>query len=217
MKNMIILIDNGHGNDTPGKCSPDRSLLEWKYTREIAKAVEIELRAKGVDARRIVTEDNDISLPKRCERVNQYCYRYGKNGVALVSIHVNAAGNEGKWLDAGGWCAFTSKGETKSDELAECLYDAADKHLAEYRDYMNNGKKEGFYGDKQRPIRMDRTDGDRDIEKNFTILYNTLCPAVLTENLFQDNPWDVIFLLSEAGRKAVIDLHVEGIMQFLGL
>ena len=35
-EDIIIIIDNGHGINTPGKCSPDKSLLEWKYTREIA-------------------------------------------------------------------------------------------------------------------------------------------------------------------------------------
>jgi len=33
---MKILIDNGHGSNTPGKCSPDGRLREYSYTREIA-------------------------------------------------------------------------------------------------------------------------------------------------------------------------------------
>ncbi|ROS80388.1 N-acetylmuramoyl-L-alanine amidase, partial [Muribaculaceae bacterium Isolate-039 (Harlan)] len=36
---MKILIDNGHGNNTPGKCSPDQSLREYAYAREIAGRV----------------------------------------------------------------------------------------------------------------------------------------------------------------------------------
>ena len=36
---MKILIDNGHGVNTPGKCSPDGVFREYKYTREIAAAV----------------------------------------------------------------------------------------------------------------------------------------------------------------------------------
>ena len=36
---MKILIDNGHGENTPGKCSPDGRLKEWAYTREIADRV----------------------------------------------------------------------------------------------------------------------------------------------------------------------------------
>lgn len=214
---MIVLIDNGHGINTKGKNSPDKRLLEWKYSREIAEEVRLALVARGVDARRIVTEDTDISLPTRCNRVNKYCYKYGKGNVILVSIHVNAAGGDGKWHDAGGWSAFTSVGETKSDKLAEHLYDAAEKHLQDYAKAMESGKLTGKYGTKQRPFRTDRSDGDKDLEKNYTILYNTLCPAVLTENLFQDNITDVDYLLSEKGRKEIVDLHVDGILSYLGL
>ena len=30
-KGMKILIDNGHGINTPGKCSPDGKFREYKY------------------------------------------------------------------------------------------------------------------------------------------------------------------------------------------
>ncbi len=33
---MKVLIDNGHGSDTPGKRSPNGRLREYAYTREIA-------------------------------------------------------------------------------------------------------------------------------------------------------------------------------------
>ena len=33
---MKVLIDNGHGAETPGKRSPDGRLREYAYTREIA-------------------------------------------------------------------------------------------------------------------------------------------------------------------------------------
>jgi N-acetylmuramoyl-L-alanine amidase len=33
---MKILIDNGHGRDTAGKCSPDGHFREYQYNREIA-------------------------------------------------------------------------------------------------------------------------------------------------------------------------------------
>ena len=38
---MKILIDNGHGSNTPGKCSPDRRYHEWSYTRQIAAALHL--------------------------------------------------------------------------------------------------------------------------------------------------------------------------------
>lgn len=67
---MKILIDNGHGNNTPGKCSPDGRLLEWAYTREIADRVAARLQSTGIDFMRIVTEDTDISLEERIRRTN---------------------------------------------------------------------------------------------------------------------------------------------------
>jgi N-acetylmuramoyl-L-alanine amidase len=39
---------------------------------------------------------------------------------------------------------------------------------------------------------------------------------VLTENLFMDNKEDVQILLSAEGKRVCADVHVEGIMKFLG-
>lgn len=215
MRKILILIDNGHGENTPGKCSPDRRLREYAYTRIIAQGIVDKLCAMGYDARRIVTETVDVSLGERCRRVNALCAKYGAANVLLVSVHVNAAASGGKWMLAGGWCAYTTRGKTKSDVLAEHLYDAAEKHLKGYSDYMKYGKQKGCYSEKQVPFRTDKTDGDRDIEADFYIIKHTLCPAVLTENLFQDNDADVDFLLHEDGKKALIGLHVEGIVNYL--
>ena len=62
---MKILIDNGHGKNTPGKRSPDGKFREYLYAREIAEAIEGELKFLGLDAERIVTETEDISLAER--------------------------------------------------------------------------------------------------------------------------------------------------------
>lgn len=195
---MKILIDNGHGVNTKGKRSPDGRLLEYRYCREIAAEVEKRLRAQGYDAERIVTEEADISLGERCSRVNAWCDRLGTKNVCLVSIHCNAAGSGAAWMNARGWEAWTSKGQTQGDRLADCLYDAAEKCLP-----------------KGTPVRTDMTDGDRDKEENFTILHRSRCAACLTENMFQDNKADVDWLLSAEGREAVTRLHVEGIKAYV--
>lgn len=194
---MKILIDNGHGINCSGKRSPDGRLLEWKYTREIAREVVGTLKAQGFDAEMLVAEDSDISLRERCNRANARCDILGARNVCLVSIHNNAAGC-GQWMNARGWEAWTSEGLTRSDELAENLYEAARKWLPE-----DTG------------LRMDLSDGDRDKEKNFTILHRSKCPACLTENLFMDNRKDLEYLLSAEGRKAIVSLHVEGIKSFI--
>lgn len=59
---MNILIDNGHGFDTPGKCSPDGRLMEWAYNREIAARVSAELQRRGYFSSLLVPEPDDIPL-----------------------------------------------------------------------------------------------------------------------------------------------------------
>ena len=194
---MIVLIDNGHGDNTPGKRSPDGILREYKYTREIAAEVQRQLQERGYQAQLLVPEVNDISLGTRCNRANSVCKNFGTKNVILVSIHVNAAGN-GKWMKATGWSAYTTKGVTKSDKLADSLYAAA---------------KEVLPADKR--IRTDYSDKDPDWEENFYILKHTICPAVLTENFFQDNKDDVSYLLSLEGRNAIVRIHVEGIINYI--
>ena len=52
---------------------------------------------------------------------------------------------------------------------------------------------------------------------NFYILKNTPCPAVLTENMFQDNKEDVAFLKSEEGKEKIVQLHLNSIKKYLEL
>lgn len=215
MKKIKILIDPGHGIDTAGKCSPDGSLREYKWAREIAARIVNALRAQGYDAELLVPEETDISLGERVRRVNAWCDRIGKENVIVISIHANAAGSDGKWKTAGGWCAYTSPGQTTSDIIATALYKAAEKDLAGYIDRFPIHKNLGHYDSKQKPIRTDYSDGDPDFEARFYILINTKCPAVLTESLFQDNKTDVEFLSSENGKRCLTNLHVHGIINYL--
>lgn len=196
---MIILLDNGHGFDTPGKCSPDGFFREYAYNRYLAFRIREQLSALGLDARLLVPEREDISLPERGRRANKICEHFGSDQVILVSIHVNAAGNGQHWMEARGWSCYTSRGNTAADALATALYDAAKTHMPGHR------------------LRTDYTDGDPDLEENFYILRHTSCPAVLTENLFMDNRDDVAFLESAEGSQAIVDLHIEGICRFLSL
>lgn len=200
-----ILIDNGHGSNTGGKRSPYSlcgveptiDFYEYKWNREIAKEIVEGLKQKGYNADLLVTEDIDISLTERTNRVNKVCNEFGKENVLLVSIHANAAGNGKKWMTAKGWSAFTTKGHTQSDVLAEYLYDEAEKNFH------------------NRKIRVEKSDGDRDWETNFYICQKTKCAAVLTENFFYDNVDDVEYILSEEGRKNVIKTHVNGIINYI--
>ena len=131
------------------------------------------------------------------DRVNRIACKYGIADSLLLSIHVNATGNGSQWMNARSWCAYTFPGHTESDEIADFLYLTAEKNLP--------GQK----------IRTDYSDGDPNIESAFYVLKHTLCPAVLTENLFMDNKEDCRFQLSSKGRQAIINLHIEGLIEYL--
>lgn len=194
---MKILIDNGHGLTTPGKRSPDGLFREAFYNREIAKKLVATLQHRNYDAQLLVPEDEDIPLSERVRRTNAHCQAFGKTNVILISIHVNAAGDGSKWMNATGWSCYTCKGQTESDRLADCLYKAAEQILED------------------QVIRTDYArDGDPDWEENFYILRHSSCPAVLTENFFMDG-LDLEFLQSQAGKQAIIDTHIEGIIDYL--
>lgn len=150
---MKIIIDNGHGINTKGKRSPkwsdDSQLFEWEFNRDIARRVSGMLDEHGIQSILIVPEIEDVTLRERVKRVNEYYHKFHDS--FLLSIHANAGGGTG-------WEVFTSKGETKSDSIAECFIESAKVHLPNFR------------------IRTDTRDGDGDKEANFYILKNTHCP-----------------------------------------
>lgn len=133
---MIILLDAGHGESTPGKRSPDGRLREYKYCREIANEVKKQLIDKGFEVELVVADDTDVPLMQRCREVNQYCDKYGKTNTVLVSIHCNAAGSGTDWMSARGWSVFISNNSSsKSKKLAECLFNAAQDEKLTLRKY----------------------------------------------------------------------------------
>ena len=193
-KNIIIAIDNGHGSNTPGKCSPDKKLLEYKWAREIAKMLQEKLISLGFKSELITPEEQDISLKERVSRANSL-YKESDKNMILISIHVNAAKSSGEWQNANGWMVFVSNNASKKSKLlAQCLY-----KQAELKDLKGNRwiPEEKYW------------------QQSLAICRDTNCPAVLTENLFMDNKEDVAFLLSKEGKEAIVDLHIKGILDYV--
>lgn len=209
---MKILIDNGHGSDTQGKCSPDKTYYEYMHARLLASRLLSALKAKGYDAELLVPETTDIKISVRAQRANAICNRLGKANVILISLHSNAAGM-GDWMNARGWCIYTSPGVTKADALATCIYNNVEKELKS-AGYFDTFTAEDT-ARKQKPVRSDFSDGDPDYESAFGILTKTLCPAVLSENLFHDNKADLSWLTSEKGINAIVSGHVGGIVEYI--
>lgn len=197
---MKILIDNGHGYNTPGKCSPDKKLMEWQWTREIAIRVSTELQNAGYDANVLTPEIDDVPLKERVSRVNYWCEKLGKDNVCVVSIHNNATPpNDNKWHSAKGFSVFVStnkagKVSRGSAYLSDCFVAQA----------MQN----------KRNVRRAERDKSYWI-KSLAITRDTLCPAVLSENYFMDNWEECQWLLSPEGKDECVRIHVEAIKEYV--
>lgn len=206
--NVTVLLDAGHAKSTPGKRSPyaasktkpELSLYEYDFNRKLQNVIAKKLKAVGIGVEIITPEeDKDVALSTRAARANKIISENPGKHHLFISVHGNAAGNGTKWMNARGWSAYTTKGKTKSDDLAECLCNAAESIL------IPKGMK----------VREDLSDGDKDHEENFTVIYKTNCPAVLTENLFYDNVDDCKIMLSDEGKDLLAEVHLKGITDYI--
>lgn len=191
---IVVILDNGHGANTKGKCSPDKSLLEYKWAREMVDLIIEQLSKLGIKAIKLVPEDIDVSLRERVKRANQI-YKDSNKQAILISVHCNAAGADGKWHNASGWSVFVAQNaSSNSKRLAQSLYKEA--------------KKQGLQGNRSVPK-------EEYWVQSLAICRDTNCPAILTENMFQDNKGDVAILLSDEGKKKIADVHVQGILNYI--
>ena len=194
MKDTTVILDNGHGCDTPGKRSPDGRHLEWQWCRRAVRAIGDALGSRGVTVEVLVPESRDVPLRERTERVRKIVGRSAGDCI-LVSVHNNAAGDGSEWLGARGWSAFVAPNASdRSRMLARMMYDEA--------------CRAGMKGNRATPP-------DGCWVASLAICRDTPCPAVLTENLFQDNRDDVAVLGSVGGFEALVDIHVNGILNFI--
>ena len=199
MSEYILLVDYGHGTRkyTSGKRSPDERLFEGEWNREVGKMIVYEMRELGVDVREVVTEDEDISLQKRCDRVNKVVADNPGKKCIFLSVHVNAAPDSG-WNDkASGASVYTCLNPNEeSIKMAQCYYDMVEEFELK--------------GNRNVPE-------DRVWKANYKVLRSTNCPAILTENLFMTNHKEVDFLLSKEGKETICNMHICALCKYLGI
>lgn len=207
-KTFVVLLDNGHAKSTAGKRSPKfedgRQFFEYEFNRDVVSRIAEKLWKLGIKYQVLVPEVNeDVALSERARRANAFCDEYGTDNCMFISVHSNAYGMGEKWESPGKWSVWTTKGKTRSDEYAKIMYGAAEDILKPYGFGCRDGKVQG-----------NGNDGP-DYEENFTVIYKTKCPAILTENLFYTNKKECEWLMTDEGRQAIADLHVEGIQRIM--
>lgn len=195
-----VILDCGHGGLKDGVYTTGNKKM-WKFpnsetayegviNRQFGKIIGDKLKCRGINVRYTVNPDDprDLSLGYRV----RYTKRFKKDKAIFVSIHCNAFNTR-----AHGTEIFTTRGETKSDELASDIILSVDKACPELR------------------MRFDWSDGDADKESQFYVLRKTHLYAVLLECLFFDNWEDFIKTKDAEFMDRFCEAVVDGIMKFV--
>lgn len=191
MKILNVLIDNGHGESTPGKRSPKwpngKQLFEWSFNRKVAAKLAEKCKAyPQLKPVLLVPGNEDAGLTKRCNLANAY----GRRSI-FISIHGNAGPESAR-----GWEIFTSAGATKAHVLAEHIWQEIPNVLPDMK--MRAGNSNGYHCK----------------EAKFTVLLKTAMPAVLSENGFFTNFNECMQMLTDDYQDKIAEAHLQGILKF---
>lgn len=207
---MLYIFDYAHGANVSGKCSPrlpqdfleaykdspvikDGRFREYLFSRHIINNVR-DLLDKDTTFPYItelsVHGEDEIGLRARVENINTLYKNYKHRPTLVISQHNNAAGSQDKWEKARGFCIYTTRGQTGSDDYAEHFYTKFESKFPDIK------------------IRRELIDGDSDYESNFAVL---MCKpyAMLIELGFQDNLDDIRILLNPEFQQQYIAMMVE--------
>lgn len=179
-----IVIDAGHGYNTPGKRTPDGSMREWEFNAATAEHVK-RLLSKYDGVQVLFTHDPtgkvDVPLKERTDKAN----RWGAN--VFVSIHANAHGNGAKWTDAHGIETYIHpNASATSKALAQKIQSAMIR----------------FTGRRDRGVRT----------ADFHVLRETKMPAVLVECGFMTNKEEAKLLKDKGYREKCASAIVEALV-----
>ena len=190
MKPITIILDAGHGKSTPGKkfSFGGVTLYEWEYSRELSKRIKVLCDQLQIPCIQANTDDSDPGLSARANHINQIVRQEAEKGrqCLMISLHGNASEKH----NACGWEVYSTEGTTNSDKFANIMCENFKKIFPE------------------RKLRGHK-------EKNFTVIYKTACPCVLTENFFYDYKSDFDLMMSEEGLQRITDLHIHSICDYI--
>lgn len=181
-----VCLDPGHGPDTVNG-SPDGTYKEKEFAWDMYTRISPLLEAHGVHTICTRTEDTNPSLTERANVSNK------ANATCYVSLHSNAAGNDG-WYNASGLEIYTSQGPMTAQRniLASDLVNAFHAAGVSLR---------------SSPIK----------HQMYTVLAKTDAPACLIEYGFHTSKEDVEKLKDSDYRDKLAEATAKGICTYLGV
>ena len=189
-----VCLDPGHGVESPGKCSPDKSYYEHEFALDMARRIQAHLKRCGV---RVVLTRTDEHCPTGKADTNDLLKRVAISDAAgadlFVSIHSNASGNE--WSNASGLMIYTSAGpETASRNVAA-------------KAVLSRMTAAG--------VELRGSPLVHDIE--LVVTRKTVAPAMLIEYGFHTSRTEVERLKKSSYRAKLAEATAKGVCDFLGV
>lgn len=131
---MKIMLDAGHGPQTPGKRTPDGRMKEFEFNYAVTNMIKEELIKHGVTVLYSHPGTTDMPLKERTARANSL------EVDAFVSIHANAYGSS--WNEANGIETYTY---TKPSENSKILARSIQVLLCAMTNRRNRGVKQADF------------------------------------------------------------------------
>lgn len=188
---MKILIDPGHGGPFTGAVS--HGTRESDINLAVAKQVVSYLGRPGIEA--WLTRDADYALHEH-DRFSDITLRARMAGQSRADILVSLHCNNYHKASAHGMEVWTTVGQNNSDDVAEHISLALQEAFPEKR------------------FRSDTGDGDLDKEKDFNLIKEAPCKAVLVEMGFLSNDIEREWLKDETNQSAMASAIVSGLLSW---
>ncbi len=209
MTDTLLILDPAHGNDVPGKRSPDGTHEEWKWSRARIRNIfyDLEKAAKGFDVSiPFLSHNEEPGINTRVDYYNYLSDQYMRS--IMISLHNDAYPDPGP----NGFTIFTSRGDTDADIYATEIGIEMKRLLPQERWRFDFG------------LSRDEVTRDLDREANFGVLAGyrksgvwtpTRYDGILIENNFMTNPGDLAKLKDQQWNEDLELAYFTAIMKLM--
>jgi N-acetylmuramoyl-L-alanine amidase len=204
---FVVALDPGHGGSNRGAPTPTPEFYEKHLTLELARRVQERLKTEpGLKV--VLCRNRDLFMPIRSRS------RCAKDAGArlFISLHANAASEEQGPGSQRGFEIFVLPAPEVDQEVAQAALLAEDDvkgawagHRARTMAVQSLAAARRIRWRLADALGSDRDRGIKQLGSTLDVLLGLNMPAVLVEVGFLDHAEEGPFLLSEAGKKAVVE------------
>jgi N-acetylmuramoyl-L-alanine amidase len=216
MKKPFVILDDGHGVNTPGKRSPLFEELtringrlfcpgdffkENEFNQPVCNFLEEMFKSAGIECVQVIPSSDDLPLNLRIARENEFFRKAKEAGKSpiFISVHANAYQNTNTlvWNPAHGVETFYIQNHYNKFKTQESkiLADLIQREVVKATGLRNRGVKNG----------------------NFFVIRNSLSPSVLVEGPFMTNKEEVKLLASPKFQVTFAKAIYEAVLSYYNL